>query len=348
MEIRGIDLKEYIEGIDKPVIAYMCTYMPEEIILACSLHPMRIIPDEKGPDRSNAFLQAYVCPVGKGMLNWGLNHAPGNLKGVVVPHSCDTIQKLSDIWRINNISEFHHDLVLPVDLTRQYAKDYTVKILEKLLKALGDVGSPATDESLKLSISIMNKVRQRIRSLNRRDMGARQFFEISMQAMVMDKQEFLDYTEDIPLLDTQGKPVIVVGNMMYDMDVFEMFDRVGLTIVDDDICPGTRYFEEDVDESLPSLEGIAARIMKRPICPTKHTHTYRENYILDKVHKSSASGVVFLYQKFCEPHLFDYPHIKDALDKENIPSLFMEIEPSGGVSQQAYTRLEAFSEMLEI
>ncbi len=347
MEIRGMDMKKYIEGIGKPAIAYMCTYMPEELVLASSLHPVRIIPEEKGTDRSSAFLQAYVCPVGKGMLNWGMDSLPRNLKGVVVPHSCDTIQKLSDIWRINHISGLHYDLVLPVDFTKQYAKDYTMKILEKLLEALGDVGKAATDESLRQAISLMNKVRQRIRSLNRKTMGARQFFEISISAMVMDKEEFLDYTEDIPLLETQGKPVIAVGNMMYDMDVFEMFDNVGLNIVDDDICPGTRYFEEDVDEDLPPLEAIATRIMKRPICPTKHAHTYREDYILGKVRKSSARGVVFLYQKFCEPHLFDYPHIKDALDKENIPSLFIEIEPSGGVSQQTYTRLEAFNEMLE-
>ncbi|MEA3223593.1 MAG: 2-hydroxyacyl-CoA dehydratase family protein, partial [Thermodesulfobacteriota bacterium] len=114
----------------------------------------------------------------------------------------------------------------------------------------------------------------------------------------------------------------------------------------DDICPGSRYFETDVNEDLSPIEGIEKRIIDRPICPTKHTYMYREDYILNKVRKSLAHGVVFIYQQFCEPHLFDYPHIKDALARQDIPSLFIEIEPSDNISQQIYTRLEAFSEML--
>jgi benzoyl-CoA reductase/2-hydroxyglutaryl-CoA dehydratase subunit BcrC/BadD/HgdB len=102
-----------------------------------------------------------------------------------------------------------------------------------------------------------------------------------------------------------------------------------------------------VDEKLDPLAGIAKRIIERPICPAKHTSQYREDYILNKVKNSSAKGVVFLYQNFCEPHLFDYPHIKDALDKEDIPHLFIGIEPSKETSHQIFTRLEAFSEMLK-
>jgi len=29
---------------------------------------------------------------------------------------------------------------------------------------------------------------------------------------------------------------------------------------------------------------------------------------------------VFLLLKFCDPHAFDYPYIKEMLDKENIPA----------------------------
>lgn len=340
------NINEYIKTIKNPTIAYMCTYMPEEIIIACHLHPLRIIPTNDGPDRSSAYLQAYVCPVGKGILNWGLNNPCKNLKGVTVPHSCDTIQKLSDIWRINHITEFHHDLVLPVDMAKDCAREYTISTLKGLLDALGRVGRPATDKSLHEAVSLMNKVRRRLRSIDRTKMSARRFFEICISAMVMDKEEFLRVINDIPLMANKGKSVMVVGNMIYDMNIFEMFDRVGLKIVDDDICPGSRYFETDVDEGLSPIEGIAKRILDKPICPTKHTYMYREDYILNKVRKSLAHGVVFIYQQFCEPHLFDYPHIKDALAKEDIPSLFIEIEPSGDISQQIYTRLEAFSEML--
>jgi benzoyl-CoA reductase subunit C len=332
--------------MEKRTIAYMCTYMPEELIIACSLYPLRIIPKDDEPDRSSAHLQAYVCPVGHGILNWGFNNSSKNIKGVIAPHSCDTLQKLSDIWRINHITEFHHDLVLPVDMSKNFALEYTISILKKLVKELGEIGIPATDDSLHKAIHLMNRVRQHLRSFDRTRMSARQFFEACIFAMVMDKEEFLQSINNIPSIESKGKPLMVVGNMIYNMNIFEIFDSLGFTIVDDDICPGSRYFEVDVDENYSPLEGIAKRIIERPICPSKHTSVYREDYILNKLKKSSANGVVFLYQPFCEPHLFDYPHIKETLTKENVPSLFIEISPSGVTSQQTYTRLEAFSEML--
>jgi benzoyl-CoA reductase/2-hydroxyglutaryl-CoA dehydratase subunit BcrC/BadD/HgdB len=64
------------------------------------------------------------------------------------------------------------------------------------------------------------------------------------------------------------------------------------------------------------------------------------------VKEKKAQGVIFLLLKFCDPHAFDYPYIKQSLDEAGIPVMLMEINdpiPSGG---QLKTRFEAFLEML--
>ena len=54
-----------------------------------------------------------------------------------------------------------------------------------------------------------------------------------------------------------------------------------------------------------------------------------------------------MLQKFCTPHLADYPVIKEALDKEGVQSIMLEIDETGEVHGQFQTRLESFFEVLE-
>ena len=59
-----------------------------------------------------------------------------------------------------------------------------------------------------------------------------------------------------------------------------------------------------------------------------------------------ASGVIFLLLKFCDPHSFDYPYMKEMLDAVGVPSMLMEIEQDLPSEGQLSTRFEAFIEML--
>jgi len=57
--------------------------------------------------------------------------------------------------------------------------------------------------------------------------------------------------------------------------------------------------------------------------------------------------VVFLYQKFCTPHLADYPTLAEELKVRGIPTTMIEIEEGGVDRGRMKTRLEAFFEMLD-
>jgi benzoyl-CoA reductase/2-hydroxyglutaryl-CoA dehydratase subunit BcrC/BadD/HgdB len=53
-----------------------------------------------------------------------------------------------------------------------------------------------------------------------------------------------------------------------------------------------------------------------------------------------------MYLKFCDPHAFDYPYLKEMLDARGIPCLLVELEEQTVSQGQFQTRCEAFLEML--
>ena len=96
------------------------------------------------------------------------------------------------------------------------------------------------------------------------------------------------------------------------------------------------------------VENIARRYVDRIVCPAKHYGLFsRGNHLIQKVKETRADGVVFLFLKFCDPQGFDYPYLKNRLDKEGIPNMLLEIEEGDKAMGQMKTRIESFIEMIQ-
>jgi benzoyl-CoA reductase/2-hydroxyglutaryl-CoA dehydratase subunit BcrC/BadD/HgdB len=67
---------------------------------------------------------------------------------------------------------------------------------------------------------------------------------------------------------------------------------------------------------------------------------------MELIRASQAKGVIFVFQKFCTPHLADHPMVAQGLKDALIPSLAIEMDESGLMEAQAVTRLETFWGML--
>jgi benzoyl-CoA reductase/2-hydroxyglutaryl-CoA dehydratase subunit BcrC/BadD/HgdB len=147
--------------------------------------------------------------------------------------------------------------------------------------------------------------------------------------------------------DAKRRRIMLVGNINVNEQIYDLADEFGAMIADDDLCTGRRYFSTQVLE--PTVEGVVRRYINRPHCAAKHRDNYsRQRYILEVAKKKRISGVVFFLLKFCDPHSFDYPDIKKALDGKNIPSQLIEVEQSDELSGQLRTKMQAFSEILAV
>lgn len=348
----------------KKIVGYSCSYMPEEIILAAGAHPVRLFGTKEHIHLADSYLQTYCCSLARGIMEEGMSGRVDYLDGIVFPHTCDSIQRLSDIWRMNVPYGFHLDLVLPVKLNTDSARDYMLDILKKFRTELGDVLKvDILDENLQKAIRTTNAIRQcicelyRMRSQNPDLLKGHEFYTLTRASMIMEREHFLALISEtiaelkekagVENADASAKRIVLAGGICNQPDIYTIVEEVGGVVAWDDFCTGTRYFEDLIDEEKEPLSGIAARLLERVVCPAKHKDLDgRARHIISIVQQKNASGVVFMFLKFCDPHAFDYPYLKKSLDEAKIPVMLLEIEDPLPAHGQLKTRFEAFLEML--
>ncbi|MDY6792250.1 MAG: 2-hydroxyacyl-CoA dehydratase family protein [Thermodesulfobacteriota bacterium] len=344
------------------VIGYFCSYAPEEIITAAGALPFRILPGSTSISKADAHLQSYSCSLVRGALEDALNGRLDFLDGTVFPHTCDSIQRLSDIWRMNAGFKFHADVLVPAKLNTPSAVEYMISILARFKKQLEKLtGTEITVEKMKEAINIYNGIKTHLSQLYaiRGDapgvIKSSDIHAVFKAAMVMDRKQLLEELERLTT-DLEGKNhapepaqkrIVLSGGLCSMPDIYKTIEESGGVVVWDDLCTGSRYFAGEINSQEEPLKAISTRYMERVVCPAKHKGIFsRGEYLIDAVKSNRADGVIFFLLKFCDPHAFDYPYMKEMLEKENIPCVLLEVEDPLPSEGQINTRCEAFMEML--
>jgi bzd-type benzoyl-CoA reductase N subunit len=353
----------YKKESGKKVVGYFCSYTPEELIFAAAAAPFRIFATQGNINLADTHLQAYCCSPVRGALEEALSGSLNFLDGVVFPHTCDSIQRLSDIWRLNVPLPFHIDVVLPVKLNSESAREYMIDVLHKFKKDLEkNLNVEITEDSLRHAISLYNKIRESIktildmRQINPSLLKGSDFYSIVKASMIMERNTFfgilseivhdLEEKKETPDV-TLGKRLVLTGAMCNHPDFYQIIEDCGGMVVWDDLCTGSRCFEGQLDPTGDPIVSIAERYLRRIECPAKHSGlSTRAEDLLKIVQTKNADGVIFLMQKFCDPHSFDYPYLKKHLDNEGISNTLIEMENQASIGERLKTRFEAFLEML--
>ncbi len=347
----------------KPVVGNFCTYTPEELIYAAGGVPFRLFGTKEDISLADKHLQSYCCSLVRGGLEDALRGNLSFLAGAVFPHTCDSIQRLSDIWRLNAGFPFHIDVVLPVKLDTKSARTYMIDVLAGCKTDLETaLGVQITPERLRHAITVYNDIRRtlgdiyRMRSADPSIISARDLYHVVKASMIMDRDELP------PLLHTlrdelkagvkampsnTGRRVILSGGICNHPDIYTVLEESGAQVIWDDLCTGTRYFEEQIEENIDPIEAISDRYITRMVCPAKHLDvTARGENLVHLAKAQKASGVIFLFLKFCDPHSFDYPYLKKFLDDAGVPNILLEVEAQLPSDAQLRTRFETFVDML--
>src|SRR4030042_7146274 len=173
-----IYLKNWKTQTGKKILGYVCTNPPEEILQGAGLLPVRLLGSKESISLAAKHLQSYSCSLVQSSLESALRGDLNFLDGTVFPHTCDSIQRLSDIWAENLGFPFHWDLVLPVKLHTESARIYLIPELHRFRQGLQEfTGCPISDEDLRSSIVLANANRSFLRELYRiKNRNANLFF----------------------------------------------------------------------------------------------------------------------------------------------------------------------------
>jgi benzoyl-CoA reductase/2-hydroxyglutaryl-CoA dehydratase subunit BcrC/BadD/HgdB len=360
--IASLEYKEMVSHFPKGrnAIGFFCPYIPEELLHAAGYLPFRLMGTPIKMSHMQAHLPSNCCHLVKSSLESLLQGELDFLQGVIFSHTCDSMQGLSDIWAHQRRLPMHFNLMIPTHLDSKHSHPYMKAEMERFKEFLESHSGKITPQRLNASIQLFNRIRQnlgeiyRVRLKGSASLPGPFFAQIIRAGYLMDRAYYLELLGELldALPDQEENsrdlvPVYLSGNMAHSVSYFSIIEEAGAVVVQDDLCSGARTLRLRVLEDLDPMEALTQRYFTSFFCPTKHkgSRAHSET-LLGDVQKSGAKGAIFLLYKYCEPHYFDYPDLKAALESKGIPCLLLDVEDPSHSLGQLKARLQAFVEML--
>ena len=352
--------KAWKERTGGKVVGYFCTYVPEEILQAAGVLPVRILGSHEPQDVTEPHIFGMFCPFCRDCLAQGLKGRYDYLDGIMIAQSCLHIRQAFTSWQKHRPTEFSYYLCMPHHVQSPRALPFLTAELAEFKTAVEEwTGNEITDDSLDEAIEVYNESRRLMHAvydLRKQDdppLTGEEAMEMVISSQMTDKVEHNREVERIlhELAERGngrdvGVRLMIIGSEDDDIEFIHMVESCGATFVVDEHCTGTRYFWNQVEPRDDRLEAIAARYVDRVPCPTKDwMDRKRVPHILELAEEWKVDGAIVMQQKFCDPHELDNPAIHKALHDKGIKTIFLEFDVTVPVGQ-FQTRVEAFLEML--
>ena len=340
------------------VFGWFCTYTPIELIHAAGFLPVRIYGGTIRVEQAGSLVPNFVCPYMRTSLERALRGEYKYLSGVIQGYTCDTPCGMMSIWEENTGPGLFHTIPLPYN-SDENARTFYRHTLSELSDKLTGVGGKVTSASLGRSLDLYAEIRIKLLHLYELRLqgisvrSAHDFYTVLEAGFSLPPEEYLalltNLTGAVGNLKAAapgGIPVLVSGSLVEQLWIFDLIEAAGGRVVGDDLCNGYRCCEPADGVGAGPMERLIDRYIRRFPCPARSTIQDRVPRVRELVEKSGARGVIFLFQKFCTPHLADYPALAGELKNNGLPVLLMEMDESGNIEGQLKTRFGAFFETI--
>ena len=147
------------------------------------------------------------------------------------------------------------------------------------------------------------------------------------------------------------KRILVTGTPMAvpNWKLHNIIETSGAAVVCEEMCTGTRYFENLVDETKTTLDdqfmALSERYMKTNCACFTPNHG-RIDDLLRMVKEYKVDGVIDCSLKFCCLYDTEKYSVARALKEAGVPVLDLETDYTDTDAEQLRTRIGAFIEML--
>jgi len=348
----------------KKVFGWLCTYVPEEILHAAGILPVRITgySNEVELDDGNAYLYINNCSFSRSCLQMGLRKDYEFLDGVVGGSTCDGARRLFDLWRHYIGTPFYHVLTVPRKYTEKAHALYLNEVIQFKEHLEEYLGFKISDESLLPSIELYNESRDllwqlyELRKSGSPPVSGTETMEISNASYRMPKEIFnqwlkslLNEIKDSPRPHIGRARLMLVGSVLTNTEFIKAIEDQGGLVVTDELCTSTRYWGDRVklEDNEPPVKALARRYLNNYPCARMFPSDERFNRIIDAALKFKVDGIISQTIRYCVPYAHDLPLLTRRLKEHDIPILSLDVEYSTPGSGQIQTRVQAFLEMLE-
>jgi benzoyl-CoA reductase subunit C len=341
---------EKYQGLRKKVLGYTCSYIPEELIISAGLQPYRI--SNVGANTSN-LTPSFVCPFASATLE-NMLRLEHFFCGFVLAHTCDPMWRLYDILK-KKVRKPIFLLRVPHNTEDKLSLEFFEKELLRFKKFLEEsFDTKVYDHALADAVKVCNENRSLLKEIymlnsnGKYCVNAFDRFQIVLASMWMPKKELNLQLKALNFKSnkTSGVRLHINGTAIYDLNLIKLVEECGGFIASDDLCTGSRYFWNNVEESIDPIHALAHRYLKRTPCPSNEPLQKRLEYIEFMVKEFKAQGLITFAEKFCDPILYDSVHVKDLFTKLNVPTMLIDYENPTQEIGRIKTRIEAFIESI--
>ena len=366
--LRPAELVEFRKNGGK-VFGTFCAYVPDEVIVAAGAIATGLCAGSQfwvpGGER---YLPANTCPLVKAALGARFDKTCPfyRLADVYIGETtCDCKKKAYEILAT--------DVPLHImDLPQMKRDKDHVKWAEEIkdLKALveKETGNKVDEEKLAAAIKTINAKRAALERLYKLRRGANvpisgtDTLLISQIAYYDDPARFTQMVnklcDELEKRAADGvnlaegkKRILISGTPMAipNWKLHNLVETSGGIVVCEETCTGTRYFENQVDESGKTVDEMIQNIADRYMsinCACFTPNTARFDDVVRLAKESKADGVIDVSLMFCQTYDIEGRALEERCKAEGIPFLGLETDYTDNDAQQLKTRIGAFIEML--
>ena len=354
-----------------PVVGAFCTYLPKELprAMGAAVVGLCSVSDETIPDAEKD-LPRNLCPLIKSSYGFAkTDKCPffyfSDL--VVGETTCDGKKKAYEILG-EDVPMYIMDLPQmkrECDILKW--KDEIAAFAKKVEEFTGNTITP---EKLDEAIRLINNKRKALARVFEARKNPDNIPISGTDALLVTQIAFFDdparcaemcnkLADELEERNRQGvsvfekgtKRIMITGTPMAipNWKLHHIVETSGAAVVCEEMCTGTRYFENLVEEGLPTLDeqfmALSKRYMKNN-CSCFTPNPGRVEDILRLAKEYHVDGVIDVNLKFCCLYDTEGYSVERALREAGIPVLGIETDYDDGDSEQLRTRIGAFVEML--
>jgi bzd-type benzoyl-CoA reductase N subunit len=348
----------------KKVVGFLCTQVPEEILYAADILPLRLrAPSCSETTSADVYMSHLNCTFMRSCLQYMFDGKFDFLDGFVCTNSCDHTRRLYDIVREALDYPYVHLFSIPhkvgADEVALWHKGEIARFKESVETAFG---VKVTEERLRRAIEIYNETRRLLRELyelRKREsppISGAETLSVVLAGTSIPKERYNQMLKKLldELGQRKGMPIyrarlMIAGSGGCDNpDYLGVMEELGGLVVTDSICSGSRYFWEPVDIKGDLMLNLARSYLNRPSCANMTDRVVQRcDFIKQMVKDFKVDGVVFQRMRYCDLWGGQLLYMEHEFKKSDIPLLSLEREYAMGGAGQLRTRVQAFLEKIE-
>ncbi|MDR0851934.1 MAG: 2-hydroxyacyl-CoA dehydratase, partial [Clostridiales Family XIII bacterium] len=321
------------------VFGYIETYMPEEIVYAAGILPVRLFARHEADDVTDHQMHGN-CYATKDILRSFIKGEYDYVDGLVHAEGCQwAFHCFQNIVNNKNTPDFFDHYVFVPDYpdarTSKVALRSEMEVFKKHIEQW--TGQDITEEAIDRAIEVYNRNRhllRRLYELRKADfpkIKGSEAMEIVLTCQVMDKAEANELLADF-LKEAEGREpggdairVMLIGSETWDAELERLIESLGGNVVIDELDNGTSYFLNEVIWQQDRFMALAHRYLERPHHAIKDNNWRRRPEHIYRLYEDwQADCVLIVKQIYCHPHGTDNYAIWKMLRERYVPYHFFE------------------------